>query len=152
MTEFRIRSQPDMGSVRRRFSSGLSRLQDELRDEMRPLARAFESHAGEEARGGRSGTIARQIKTRVSGMTFRTELGPIAAYHAHGTGIYGPRGRLIRPRHAMALRFVSGGEEVFAKYVRGVRPDNYIRRGHDRWLREADRRMTALARRFEANL
>lgn len=48
---------------------------------------------------------------------------------SHGTGIYGPRRQVIRPKKAKALRFVpkGGGGVVYAKSVKGVRPREYMR-------------------------
>ena len=50
-----------------------------------------------------------------------------AAYQEFGTGLYGPRKRLIRPKNAKVLRWKKrGGGFVFAKYVRGVKPKRYF--------------------------
>jgi len=43
-----------------------------------------------------------------------------------GTGIYGPRGRLIRPITAQALRFEYKGRIVFARSVRGIKPRRFV--------------------------
>lgn len=48
-----------------------------------------------------------------------------AEYVLTGTGLHGPRRRVIRPRRARALRFEADGEIVFARYVRGQRPQNF---------------------------
>lgn len=47
-----------------------------------------------------------------------------------GTGIYGPRGRLIRPVRRRFMRFktqASRGRWVYAKKVRGMRPNPFLR-------------------------
>lgn len=45
-----------------------------------------------------------------------------------GTGIYGPRGRPIVPVRAKYLRFTTrGGQVVYAKSVRGIRPTKFLR-------------------------
>lgn len=51
-----------------------------------------------------------------------------AAFQEFGTGIYGPRRRLIRPVNAKVLSWKSRrtGKRVFAKFVRGVRPKRYF--------------------------
>jgi hypothetical protein len=49
-----------------------------------------------------------------------------AIYHAKGTGIYGPRGRKITPKKAKALVFRVNGELVFAKSVRGIKPNPWL--------------------------
>lgn len=45
-----------------------------------------------------------------------------------GTGIYGPRGRMIRPRTATRLRFKPRGSSrfVYAKQVRGMVPNRFL--------------------------
>jgi hypothetical protein len=44
-----------------------------------------------------------------------------------GTGIYGPRGQVIRPKSKKALKFTTkGGTTVFAKYVRGIKPRRFV--------------------------
>lgn len=50
-------------------------------------------------------------------------------YHHNGTGLWGPYRRVIRPRTASALRFTPKGSglEVFAKYVRGSKPNPFLR-------------------------
>ena len=46
-----------------------------------------------------------------------------APYQEFGTGIYGPRKQMIRPRTAKVLRWPKrGGGFVFARQVRGVKP------------------------------
>lgn len=45
-----------------------------------------------------------------------------------GTGVYGPKGRPIRPRRAKVLRFKGkGGKVIFARSVRGTRGRPYLR-------------------------
>jgi hypothetical protein len=55
---------------------------------------------------------------------------PYAIWQEEGTGIYGPRGVPIRPKRARFLRFIpkGGNDYVFARQVRGVRPQRYLRR------------------------
>ncbi|MEV3855503.1 HK97 gp10 family phage protein [Streptomyces sp. NPDC050095] len=55
-------------------------------------------------------------------------------YQEVGTGLYGPEHRLIFPRRAKALRFRprGGGRVVFAKWVRGSRPQHFMTRGLQR--------------------
>ena len=45
-----------------------------------------------------------------------------------GTGIYGPKGRPIRPRRAKRLRFRPKGSRkyVYAKQVKGMRPNRFL--------------------------
>lgn len=55
---------------------------------------------------------------------------PYAIYQEKGTGIYGPRGAPIRPKRAKRLVFVpkGGSQVVFAREVRGARPQRYLER------------------------
>ena len=52
-----------------------------------------------------------------------------ARYVHYGTGIYGPRHRMIRPRTARFLRFTPKGKTgvVYARAVRGVVPNRFLR-------------------------
>jgi len=55
---------------------------------------------------------------------------PYAVFQEVGTGIYGPLGRYITPKRARMLSWVDKqGDRVFAKRVRGVRPQHYFKRG-----------------------
>jgi hypothetical protein len=50
-----------------------------------------------------------------------------AIYVHDGTGIYGPKGTVIRPKSAKALRWKSPkGKFMFAKYVRGMKPNHFL--------------------------
>jgi len=50
-----------------------------------------------------------------------------AVFVHRGTGLYGPRHQLIRPRHAKVLRFrVKGGGVVFVRFTRGMRPNHFL--------------------------
>ncbi|MFI7278507.1 hypothetical protein [Streptomyces sp. NPDC049879] len=64
----------------------------------------------------------RQIRGRV----FSDD--PVVQYLEQGTGLYGPRGRRITPRTSKALRFELGGQVIFAKSVRGMRKQPFMRR------------------------
>jgi hypothetical protein len=46
-----------------------------------------------------------------------------------GTGLYGPRRRLIRPRRGKVLVFTPRGstQQVFTRYVRGMRRNEFLR-------------------------
>lgn len=50
-----------------------------------------------------------------------------AKYVEVGTGLYGPRKKKITPRTAQALKFTVGGKTVFAKSVKGQRPQPFLR-------------------------
>jgi len=63
--------------------------------------------------------------------TYRTESGyPIMLLLEHGTGIYGPHKKLIKPINAKALHWIEmgeGGEEIhiFRAWVRGIDPKKH---------------------------
>jgi hypothetical protein len=51
-----------------------------------------------------------------------------ARYVHDGTGIYGPHHQLIEPKTAKALRWQgNAGEFVFAKHVKGIPPNPFLR-------------------------
>jgi hypothetical protein len=51
---------------------------------------------------------------------------PYSLYLQVGTGIYGPTGVPITPRRSDVLVFEAGGETVFARQVRGVKPRPFM--------------------------
>jgi hypothetical protein len=51
---------------------------------------------------------------------------PAVGFVINGTGLYGPTGRRITPVRAQALRFVLNGRVVFAKSVKGQKPNDYL--------------------------
>lgn len=53
-------------------------------------------------------------------------------YHIEGTGIYGPKKRPIVPVRAKVLRFVIGDRVIFAKSVRGIKPNRFDQRAVER--------------------
>jgi hypothetical protein len=44
-----------------------------------------------------------------------------------GTGLYGPRGAWIVPRQSRFLSWMAGGQRIFAKKTRGMRPQPFIK-------------------------
>ena len=60
-----------------------------------------------------------------------------------GTGIYGPRGKPITPKRAKFLRFTTGGRVVFAKSVRGMKPNDYVEKA---WGATAGARQAMITR------
>lgn len=71
-------------------------------------------------------------------LEFYNDAGSYAVYHEHGTGIYGPKKRMIRPKRAKVLTWVDPdtGERVFAREVRGVPPKNFMSKGIDFALKQ----------------
>lgn len=53
---------------------------------------------------------------------------PYARYVHDGTGIYGPKGQMIKPIRAKALKWRGpGGEAIFARQVKGIKPNPFLR-------------------------
>jgi hypothetical protein len=146
---FEYRAAPTFRDLQGRFARAERGLLADRLPLVRELGRRFVTLAQEEAPGGPGRTVARQVGYRTfnegDAVGFRTTLGPIAKYHVTGTGLYGPRGAVIRPRRARALHFTVGGREVFARFVRGVRPSPMLGVAYRRWLpgaREGLRRLS----------
>lgn len=71
-----------------------------------------------------------QLRTGTRSPVVRIGSGRRYARWVHdGTGIYGPRRRPIRPRRAKVLVFETkvGRRKVFAREVRGMTPNRYLR-------------------------
>ena len=138
VAHFKITSSPPIRDLLGRFSKAEGAFVEVRRDEMRTEGRRFFELAGEEAPGGPGHTVAKQIGYRTfvknNSIGFTAWPGKIGAWHISGTGIYGPRGQLIRPIHAKALRFVIGGEVLYRMWVRGIRPNKFFGRAYRRWL------------------
>ena len=78
-------------------------------------------------------------------LEFYNDAGPHALYQHEGTGIYGPKGRPIRPKRAKLLSWIdpSTGQRVFAKEVRGTPAKKFLTRAIDFALDQEIRRINA---------
>ena len=57
-----------------------------------------------------------------------------------GTGIYGPKAKPITPKKARALRFkLKTGEQVFAKKVKGIPPQNIFKESAEESIPEIEK-------------
>lgn len=77
----------------------------------------------------RSGNLKRSIELAYKpiGVTIRPK--SKYAYFVHfGTGLYGERKDLIRPKRAKVLAFKVGGKMVFVKSTKGQRPNPFVER------------------------
>lgn len=137
MAFFKLESTPPIRDLAGRFRSAAAGVPEELRDEMREEARRFIDLADEESPGSK-GTMRRGYTFKTFNTTNGLELnvypGLLGKWHMEGTGIYGPRGQVIRPIHARVLHWTSGGEEFFRPWVRGIRPNPIFSRAYRRWL------------------
>lgn len=136
---FKLTATPPMREVTRRAHSASSKLGANFRDKLRTQGRRFVDLAKEESPGGATGTVAQGIffRTFQKGRDIaelRVYPGRIGTWHLDGTGIYGPTGSVIRPVRAKALHFFIDGEELFASYVRGIKPNRFFGRAYRRWL------------------
>ena len=147
---------PTFRALRGRFARADRELLDSKRNEIRGEGRRYVRIAGEEAPGGTGRTVARGItfKTFIQGQTvgFRAYAGRIGRFHQEGTGIYGPRGRLIRPVNARALRFEIGGEVLYRMWVRGIKPNRFMGRAYRRWLPGARSMLRKMSLRYVRTL
>jgi hypothetical protein len=96
-------------------------------------AKYLEEVVKEEAPTGKSkklrGGIKGYLEQTASNFTIGVEsTAEHTIFVVEGTGIYGKRRRLIRPISAKALRFEGDGGVVFAKFVRGQRPNPFVDR------------------------
>ena len=75
----------------------------------------------------RRSIIVRFMQANENG--FDMEIGTLvsyAIYHEKGTGLYGPLGKVIVPKHAKALRFKAGDSVLFRRSVRGIKPRPFL--------------------------
>ena len=83
---------------------------------------------------------------KVNDWEYKIHDGPeYALFVALGTGIYGERGKPIVPVHAQALRFEIGGKVIFAKSVKGQKPNPY----HERGVARGEKRIDEFIRRAQ---
>ncbi len=74
-----------------------------------------------------TGNLKNSITVNVNDKGINIYMPEYAVYLEYGTGIYGPLGRPITPKDAKALKFKIGGKTVFAKSVKGMTPQPFIR-------------------------
>ena len=103
-------------------------VRDILREQARMVAGAARKRAPRRT-GRLAGSISSRVATaggKAAGIV--TATAPYARFVHDGTGIYGPRGQMIRPRRARMLswRDRDTGEQIFAKAVRGVPPRPFL--------------------------
>ena len=78
-------------------------------------------------------------------LEFYNDAGHHALYQHEGTGIYGPKGKPIRPKRAKLLSWIDPdtGDRVFAKEVRGTPAKKFLQRAIDFALDQEIRRINA---------
>jgi|GEM_PF-1569488 len=126
------RNLKDIENKYRNFSYEGGRLLEIRREEMREVGRRGVAILREEA-PERTGWFASRIIYRTAIVGNRLELRftwpqPLGKWITGGTGIFGPTGQVIRPKQAKVLHFWYRGKEVFAAWVRGMRPNPFVDR------------------------
>ncbi len=74
-----------------------------------------------------TGNLKQHIRVEANGNKIVVYMPEYALYLEYGTGIYGPLKRPITPKEAKALKFSIGNKTVFAKSVKGMTPQPFIR-------------------------
>ena len=93
--------------------------------------------------GGRGGIVSRleTHENKIDGILTATALSKdqknYALFVSRGTGIYGPSKNPITPRRAKALVFEIAGKKVFAKSVKGQKPNPFMEKGMEVAIRHA---------------
>lgn len=132
----------------------------EINREVAMQVKQFLARVGATAKARAQQIIGEEIKDRsgnlkahtsfeihVSGdtvyMEFYNDAGPYAVYQHEGTGIYGPKGKPIRPVKAKLLTWVDPdtGKRIWAKEVRGTPAKKYLERAINFALDQEIRRM-----------
>ena len=74
-----------------------------------------------------TGLLKNTIKVDIKDDEIIITMPEYSIYLEYGTGIFGPKRRPITPKEAKALKFSIGGKTVFAKSVKGMTPQPFIR-------------------------
>jgi len=74
-----------------------------------------------------TGLLKNTIRVEINDNVIELIMPEYAIYLEYGTGIYGPLKRPITPKTAKALKFKIGGKTVFAKSIKGMTPQPFIR-------------------------
>ena len=88
-------------------------------------AQALGSHVVQES--SNTGSLIRNIRAIATSNGIEVSFPFYAQYLEYGTGIYGPKGEVIRPKTAKVLSWVSGGKRRYATHVKGMTPAPFIR-------------------------
>lgn len=74
-------------------------------------------------------SLATQLRTDGVDLVMRVGTGVYYSRWVHdGTGIYGPRARMIKPRKAKYMRWYNKqGKAVFARQTKGMKPNPYLK-------------------------
>ena len=119
-----------LDSLRKNFSTAPAMITKELIGAIKTSIHIIRPMMVKEAPHS-EGKLRKNIYARQVGLTGRVGpdlmVTPYAKWVHSGTGIYAGRGR-IHPRKAKVLAFKIGGKMVFAKSVKGQRPNPFVER------------------------
>jgi HK97 gp10 family phage protein len=77
----------------------------------------------------RTGNLRRSIEMIYKPISISVTPKSAYSYFVHfGTGLFGDRKDLIRPKRAKVLAFKAGGKMIFAKYTKGQKPNAFVER------------------------
>ena len=127
----RYSTRPDSNSLRKFFSEFLFAIRGNVDVLASRSLEVFKRHAPR-----RTGRLADSLSVKVTrqGRGFEFEVSSTAKYFGFvvgGTGLYGPFKRKIKPVKAKALRFNIGGKTIFARSVKGQKPNDFVGRAVD---------------------
>jgi len=74
-----------------------------------------------------TGFLKNSIRCEIVGDSIEIWMAEYALYLEYGTGIFGPKGQRIYPKNAKALHWTDKQGEHFAKSIKGMRPQPFIR-------------------------
>lgn len=118
--------------IKQLFNNPASRAQREMKEKAEEVKRVAQKNLLRST-GFDTGRLSSSIKVEkvmIDGLvSFKVSTNvPYWRYIHDGTGVYGPKGQPIKPKHAKALRWRGpGGDVVFAKSVKGIPPNPFLR-------------------------
>ena len=74
-----------------------------------------------------TGHLLRNIRVKATNEGIEFSFPFYAQYLEWGTGLYGPKKQLIKPKLGKVLRWESGGKVHYATYTKGMTPAPFIR-------------------------
>jgi len=75
----------------------------------------------------RTGHLLGNIQARPTDEGIEISMPSYSLFLEYGTGIYGPKKQVIKPKNAKVLHWKSNGKDYFATYVKGMTPAPFIR-------------------------
>ena len=112
------------------YSEAITRAKEiiaiDLQDALKTSAnRAIQGHKVSERIS--TGHLIRNIRVKATAEGIEFSFPFYAQYLEWGTGIYGPKKQLIKPKFGKVMRWESGGKVHYATYTKGMTPAPFIR-------------------------